>query len=76
MSKRDADQLVKDLRRYFAAHGLDYTVDKAQGGHWFVFNPEGKRISAGIESTPSDRRFRANAIARLRRRGIVGGDFR
>jgi len=74
MSKKDADQLVKDLRAYFKAEDLDYTVEK-RGGHWHVLTAEGKSV-ANFGSTPGDSRFRQNAITQLRRRGIVPPGWR
>jgi hypothetical protein len=74
MSKKDANQLVKDLRRYFKAEGLDYTLE-IRGGHWHVVNAAGKSL-VRFASTPSEHRFRQNETAALRRAGIVSGDFR
>lgn len=74
MSKRDADQLVNDLRNYFRSAQSDLTIEK-RGGHWHVVRPNGQSL-IGFESTPSDHRFRANAITRLRRRGIIPTDWR
>lgn len=74
MSKRDASELVRDLRRYFAETGRAFTVE-LRGGHWHVFRANGS--SAGsFGSTPSDQRFRRNTVTQLRRRGVVGDDFR
>jgi hypothetical protein len=74
MSRRDADQLVADLRRYFHSIGSDLTIEK-RGGHWHVVRPNGQSL-IGFESTPSDHRFRPNAITRLRRKGIIPPDWR
>lgn len=74
MSKRDADQLVRDLRRYFADTDRDFTIER-RGGHWHVLRPNGTRAYS-FGSTPSDQRFRRNTVGALRRLGIVGDDFR
>lgn len=74
MSKKDADQLVQDLRSHFRDTGSDLAVEK-RGGHWHVVNAAGKSITA-FASTPSDHRFRPNAIAMLRQRGIVPPGWR
>lgn len=74
MSKKDADQLVKDLRRYFKTEGLDYTIEK-RGGHWHVLSENGKSV-ASFGGTPGNDRFRRNTIATLRQRGILPPDWR
>lgn len=74
MSKKDANQLVNDLRKYFAENDPSYTLVK-RGGHWHVLNAAG-HSRAAFGTTPSDSRFRHNAIARLRQRGIVPHDWR
>jgi hypothetical protein len=74
MSSKDARQLVRDLRDYFAAHGLDYDVIQ-RANHWHVVTANGNSV-ASFGSTPSDVRFRRNAVTQLRRRGIIGDDFR
>jgi hypothetical protein len=74
LSKKDADQLVKDLRGYFREAGLDLTIEK-RGGHWHVVNPDGKSIGR-FASTPSIDRFRRNTITDLRQRGILPRDWR
>lgn len=74
MSRRDADQLVNDLRRHFARTGAPYQV-ALRGGHWHVLTERGASL-ASFGQSPSDHRFRRNAIAQLRRRGIVTPDFR
>lgn len=74
MSKRDADQLVNQLRRHFRDSGSTLTIEK-RGGHWHVVNAAGKSI-ARFASTPSDVKFRRNTVADLRRLGIVPADWR
>ena len=74
MSRKDANQLVRDLNRYFADNDLSYEVI-LRGGHWHVVTEKGASL-ANFGTTPSDVRFRQNAITQLRRRGIVGEDFR
>lgn len=74
MSRKDADQLVSDLRRFFAATGSRFSVER-RGGHWHVVNENGSSVAA-FGSTPSDHRFRANTITQLRRRGVVPPDWR
>jgi hypothetical protein len=73
-SKKEAEQLVRDLRRYFKSAGSPLTIE-ARGGHWHVVNENGKSL-ARFATTPSDHRFRQNTIGDLRRRGIVPPDFR
>jgi hypothetical protein len=75
LSKKDADQLVKDLRTLFAASGSDLTIEKRKDGHWHVVKPNGQSLIA-FAGTPSDHRFRPNVIYRLRQRGIVPKDWR
>ena len=74
MSKKDADQLVRDLRRFFAETGSRYSVER-RGGHWHVVTPSGASV-ASFGGTPSDQRFRRNTVAQLRQRGIVDRNFR
>lgn len=74
MSKKDADRLARDLRRYFADASLDYTVE-LRGGKWHVTSPAGKSL-ASFASTPSNNRFRQNEVAYLRQRGIIPRDWR
>lgn len=74
MSKRDADQLVTALRRYFRDNVLPYDV-AMRGGHWHVLTERGASV-ASFGATPSDVKFRRNTVAQLRRRGIVSPDFR
>lgn len=74
MSKRDADQLVKELKRHFAATGSSYRIEK-RGGHWHVVTEAGKSI-ARFGSTPSEHRFRLNTVTDLRRRGILPPGWR
>lgn len=73
MSRKDANQLVQDLRAYFAETKRDFTVE-LRGGHWHVLRANGS--SAGsFGQSPSDHRFRRNTVSQLRRRGVVGDDF-
>jgi hypothetical protein len=74
MSRKDANELVKDLREHFKQDRSGTTLE-LRGGHWHVVNPAGKSLAA-FGSTPSDSRFRRNTISRLRNRGIVPRDFR
>lgn len=74
MSSKDARQLVRDVRDYFAVAGLDYRVIE-RGNHWHVVNANGNSL-ASFGGTPSDSRFRRNAVTQLRRRGIVPSDWR
>lgn len=74
MSRKDADQLVKDLKRFFAETDAPYSVI-TRGGHWHVVNANGASL-CNFAGTPSDNRFRLNAITQLRRRGIVPLDWR
>lgn len=73
-SKKDAEQLVRDLRRYFSEAGLDYTL-VTRKGKWHVLNADGKSL-ASFASTPSNNRFRRNEVTWLRQRGIVPDDWR
>lgn len=75
MSKKDADQLVADLRRYFNTTRSDLTIEKRNDNHWHIVRPNGQSL-IGFASTPSDHRFRPNAVKRLRQRGIVPRDWR
>jgi hypothetical protein len=74
MSKRDADQLVTELRKHFKQSGSPYTVE-LRSGHWHVLTESGASL-ASFGTTPSDSRFRRNTVSQLRRRGIVSRDFR
>lgn len=74
MSKKDASQLVRDLRRYFAEVKAPYTLE-VRGGHWHVVNQAGRSV-ASFGSTPSDNAFRRNTVAYLRQRGVIPRDWR
>lgn len=74
MSQKDADQLVQDLRAHFKETGSSYTVEK-RGNHWHVVTVKGASL-VNFGSTPSDYRFRQNAITQLRRRGVVPPGWR
>lgn len=74
MSKKDADQLRKDLIRFFAETGAPFSLER-RGGHWHVVNAAGKSL-ARFASTPSEHRFRRNTITDLRQRGILPRDWR
>jgi hypothetical protein len=74
MSRKDADELVSDLRKHFAETGKTHTFEKRRG-HWHILNENGKTL-ASFGSTPSDNRFRKNAVATLRQRGIIPHDWR
>jgi hypothetical protein len=74
MSQRDATRLVRDLRRYFAANDLPFTVEM-RGSHWHVLRANGSSVR-NFGATPSDNHFRANAISQLRRAGVIDRDFR
>lgn len=74
MSRRDADQLVRALRRHWRATNRDYSFDQRRG-HWHVLNADGQSIYS-FGGTPSDGRFRLNTIRDLRRLDVVDTDFR
>lgn len=73
--KKEADRLVRDLRKFFRWTDSRYSVEKVSGGHWAILAPSGGRVMT-FPSTPSDVRFRHNAVARLRQKGVVPREFR
>jgi hypothetical protein len=74
VSKKDADQLVRDLRRYFRRAGSSYRLE-VRGGHWHVVDGHGHSVYP-FAGTPSDRRFRQNTVSDLRRLGVVPREWR
>lgn len=74
MSRRDAMELVRDLRQHWRDTGRDFTVE-LRAGHWQILRANGTRAYR-FGSTPSDQRFRRNTVSDLRRLGIVAHDFR
>ena len=68
MSQRDARDVARALRKV----GLCVTET---GKHYHVEDADGNMLYA-FAKTPSDRRFKQNATADLRRLGIVGKGFR
>lgn len=60
----DLRTLLKALR----AQG--FTVDRTGSGHWLVRNAEGRAV-ATIAGTASDHRSLRNALAVLRRAGLI-----
>jgi hypothetical protein len=74
VSKKDADQLVRDLTRYFTETSSRFSIVK-RGSHWHVVTESGASV-ASFGSTPSDSRFRRNTVTQLRRRGIVPPEWR
>ena len=66
MSQRDARDVARALRK------VGFCVTET-GKHYHV--EDGNMLYA-LAKTPSDRRFKQNAMAYLRRLGIVGKGFR
>jgi len=64
MADKDMKRLIKVLRQQ------GFTVDPTAKGHWLVRNAEG-RVVATLAGTGSDHRGFANALARLRRAGLI-----
>lgn len=75
VSRKDADQLKRDLEAHFKATGSDLTIEKRNDGHWHVTRPNGQSLIA-FASTPSNNRFRPNTVKRLRQRGLIPRDWR
>jgi hypothetical protein len=59
---------VDELRRQIQRQG--FTVKLVRGGHYHVFNPEGKYVST-MAYSPSCPRSLKNTLAALRRAGLV-----
>jgi hypothetical protein len=74
LAKKDADRLARDLRHYFTEAKLPYRVI-LRGGHWHVVTEKGASLGS-FGATPSDNHFRGNAIAQLRRRGVIPKEWR
>ncbi|HEV8656936.1 MAG TPA: hypothetical protein VGR85_15630 [Candidatus Limnocylindria bacterium] len=61
------DKEVRELVQEAGRQG--WRCELRKGGHWLCFAPDGVgRVS--IASTPSDHRWRANTIAKMRRHGF------
>lgn len=68
MSKSSAAREVRDLVREAERQGWRV---RERGAHFTLFAPDGVGIVT-VAKTPSDRRWRANTLAQLRRHGFQG----
>lgn len=60
-----------DLRRLLKVlEDQGFTAERSSKGHWIVRGPDGKRVTT-IAGTASDHRGWKNALAYLRKAGLV-----
>ena len=61
----------KEVRELVAeAERQGWRVELRPNGHWRLLAPDGVGMLT-VAGTPSDRRWKANSIARMRRHGFV-----
>jgi hypothetical protein len=62
------DKEVRELVAEAARQG--WRCEQRKSGHWLMFPPT-RMPPVAVASTPSDHRWRANTIAKMRRAGFV-----
>lgn len=62
----------KEVRELVAeAERQGWRCELRKNGHWMMFPPDVTKPPVSVAGTPSDHRWKANTIAKMRRAGFV-----